>query len=337
MVSDRDSTPCPPDLYFNQAYLSRLTQMQESLYIEIESLQNEKKNFANENNLLRAKIQDLEKQFDIQLEKLQKKEKELNCLIYEKEIFIKYEEETSRLIEDFKKKCESLHKENLDVKQSMENARLEKRDLMKYIKESELKIESFQRNIRVKDEVIVNLEQTVEDLERTRLSIRPEYSSQNFKAQTNKLKISKLELPEKRVVSESPERKSFQISDRVEPYKILYLEVKKMLNASSSADLREKIIRLKEVFIKFKKTQKFISKLSNMIVQISPSGSFGSEPSTRQIWKWLTRLLEEYMKLKQSVSGESYNKLCSLLSTCSVDEMVEKVLGLLKGRFTKNT
>ena len=311
--------------------------MQESLYIEIESLQNEKKIFANENNLLRAKIQDLEKQFDIQLEKLQKKEKELNCLIYEKEIFIKYEEETSRLIEDFKKKCESLHKENLDVKQSMENARLEKRDLMKYIKESELKIESFQRNIRVKDEVIVNLEQTVEDLERTRLSIRPEYSSQNFKAQTNKLKISKLELPEKRVVSESPERKSFQISDRVEPYKILYLEVKKMLNASSSADLREKIIRLKEVFIKFKKTQKFISKLSNMIVQISPSGSFGSEPSTRQIWKWLTRLLEEYMKLKQSVSGESYNKLCSLLSTCSVDEMVEKVLGLLKGRFTKNT
>lgn len=337
-VSDPDSTSYPGDQYFNQAYLSRLTQMQESLYIEIETLQNEKKILINENTHLRVKIQDLEKQLESQAEKLQKKEKELNCLTFEKELFAKYEEESSRLIEDLKKKCEFFHKENIEIKQNLENAKAEKRDLMRCLKEFELKNESFQRSIKVKEDVICTLEQTVEDLERSRMKIKPEYLSQYFKAQTGKFRISKLDLPEKRVVSESPERKSLQTydKDKDEIFKILFSEVKKMLNANNADEVRDKIARLKEVFLKFKKTQKFISKLSNMIVQISPSGSFGSEPSTRQIWKWLTRLLEEYMKLKQSISGDGFNKLCSLLNTSSVEEMVERVIMLQKVRSNRN-
>jgi hypothetical protein len=137
-------------------------------------------------------------------------------------------------------------------------------------------------------------------------------------------------VPEKRGCSDSPDRGG--LSDRDETFRHVFLEAKRILNASSSNDLKEKIMKLKEVQNKYKKTQKFISKLSNMLVQISPLGSFEKEPSTRQIWKWLTRLLEEYMKIKQSVSGESFLKLANLLGTANVEEMVDKVIFLQRGR-----
>ena len=136
-----------------------------------------------------------------------------------------------------------------------------------------------------------------------------------------------LDLTDKRSGSESPERKP-GLTDRHEDYKQLLVEVKHLLCAKSSFEIREKIMKLKESTVRLRKTQKFISKLSNMLLQISPIGSFEREPSTRQIWKWLTRLLEEYMKIKQSVSGESFNKLAALLGTFHLEEMVDKVIAL---------
>jgi chromosome segregation ATPase len=328
---DQDSSmPMQNDSTTNHIILNRLAQRQEMLSAEIQILSDEKKTLVSENIQLKARIQDLEKQLDFQYEKLQKKEKEMNKLIFDKDLLEKSETELKKIIEDLWKKNDYIVKENSDVKQALDSVKIEKRELAKTVREMEGKNEVMQKTIKYQEDTINKLKNS-EDLERTKEKNKT-FGAQTMKAQTNKVNIHKLDIPEKRGISESPERKN-QMSDRIEdPYKSLYKDAKKMLNADSLSDLREKISKLKDVYLKYKKTQKFISRLSDMIVQCSPSGSFNKEPSTHQIWKWLTRLLEEYMKLKQSVSGESFSKLCQVLNTTDIEQMVEKVAHLQNSR-----
>ena len=159
-------------------------------------------------------------------------------------------------------------------------------------------------------------------------------SLKNVKAQTNKVDIKRLELTAKRGISQSPDRKLLQLTDRGEEAscKSILNEAMKTINALDFKDFFEKLSHFRQSLLKYKKIKKLIDKISDMIVQCSPSGYFNNEPSIHQIWKWLTRVLEEYMKLKQSVSGESFNRLCRLLGTASIEEMVEKVVYLQNSR-----
>lgn len=325
-------SPYPGDLQAEKIYYGKLTQMQETLYAEMETLKSEKKQLSHENIQLRAKIQDLEKQIDAQYDKLQKKEKEINKLSFDKELFAKSEDEFRRAIEDYKRKFDFCAKENNEMKQAFEVIKIEKREVQKSFKELEGKSELMQKNLNFKDNLIVELQDTINLLEKSAEKNKAGFSSQKIKALTNKFTIKKIEIPEKRGISESPERKNLQLSDRDDKYKLLYSEARKMLNAETPSELREKIMNLKDAYLKYKKLKKFIDKLSDMIIQCSPSGSFNKEPSTHQIWKWLTRLLEEYMKIKQSISGESFNRLCQLLGTENIEEMAEKVTHLQNTR-----
>lgn len=330
---EQESIFPPNDSQASKQFYHRFAQIQESLYAEVETLKDEKKSLNSEILQLKSRIIDLENQLDAQLDKAQKKDKEISKLNFDKELSKKTEDELKKIIEDLKKKLESLYKENLEHRQNFENYRLEKRDLLKNLKESELNIEEFEKSLRVKDEQIRSLEETVEE---TRKKEKLQTTSQTLKLKHSKFNIKPLEL-EKRGISDSPERKNLQLSDRSEEfYRNFYMEARKLFNADSYTQIREKMFKFKDVYLKYKKTQKFIGKLGNMIVQCSPSGSFESEPSTHQIWKWVTRLLEEYMKLKQSVSGDSFNKLCGLLGVGSIDEILEKVIQLQSGRLRGN-
>ena len=242
----------------------------------------------------------------------------MNKLAFDKELSKKTEDEFKKIIEDLKKKLDLIHKENLEHRQNFENFRLEKRDLLKNIKESELNTLQFEESLKAKDETIKNLELALD--EASKLEIK------SINSQSSKLKTLDLD---KKTFSDSPERKNLQFSDRSDEfYKGFYFEARKILAADSYSSAREKLLKTREVYIKFKKTEKFIRKLANMVLQCSPSGSFDTEPSPHQIWKWLTRLLEEYMKLKQSLSGENFNRLCALLGAESIEEIVDKVVQL---------
>jgi hypothetical protein len=185
-------------------------------------------------------------------------------------------------------------------------------------------LQQFEESLKSKDEIIRNLELALEEANKPELKSLNSLSLKN----PNKFTIKPLEL-EKRGVSDSPERKNLQLSDRSEEfYKNFYLEAKKILATDSFAATREKLLKFREIYSKYKKTEKFIKKLANMVLQCSPSGSFESEPTSHQIWKWLTRLLEEYMKLKQSLSGESLNKLCGILGATGIEDVLEKVVQL---------
>jgi hypothetical protein len=67
-----------------------------------------------------------------------------------------------------------------------------------------------------------------------------------------------------------------------------------------------------------------------MVVQCSPSGSFDKEPSIHQIWRWVTSLVEEYMKIKKITGLAVIEKLMDLTGTSDVDSLFEKIKNNLK-------
>lgn len=307
-----------------------MEEIRDNLFGEIEKFKLQIKLLNNENIQLKAKNQDLEKQIDSINDKLQKKEKEINKCIFDKDIHLKAEEDIRKLLEESRKRYESIIKENNDMKHALENSKIEKKESLKELRESENLIEKMQKTLKFKEDLIKDLNQTIVNLEKDLISS----TKPNIKSQTNKFNIKRLDIPEKRGISDSPEHKHFHFSDRSEEniIKNIWSEALKSLNVSSAKEFFEKIVYLKQSQLKYKKFKKLIDKISDMIVQCSPTGSFSREPSNHQIWKWLTRLLEEYMKLKQSVSGESFNKLCQALNTDSIEEMLEKVAHLQNSR-----
>ena len=44
---------------------------------------------------------------------------------------------------------------------------------------------------------------------------------------------------------------------------------------------------------------KLYEKLADLLVQCSPKGKFTGLPSCHHVWKWITRILEDYMMLKK--------------------------------------
>jgi hypothetical protein len=249
-------------------------------------------------------------------------------------MYHKAEEDYKRIIEEMRKKTEHISKENVEAKQIIEVLKHEKREILKSLRDIESKSESMLKNLKIKEDLISNLQQSICDLEKEKSSLG---NSANLNSNLNSGKIStrRLEISDLRGVSESPDRKKiFGLSERADEtmYKNLYLEAKKLLSAENHNDFKDKIVKVKDIYAKYMKLRKFIDKLADMIVQCSPSGSFNKEPSTHQIWKWLTRLLEEYMKIKQSISGGSYEKLCQILNTENIEIMVERVAQLQNSR-----
>ena len=247
----------------------------------------------------------------------------MNKISFEKEMQIKAEEEIKIVLEETRRRVELISRENIEIKQAAESYKHETWEMIKAFRESESKIDILQRNLKVKEDIIKEFQNNLVSPEK-----EPRTTSlKHIKAQTNKVDITRLDLSEKKALFDSPERKDLQLSDRADDssHKSMLIEAMKLANAKNPKDFFEKISIMKQEIAKCKKFKKLIEKISDMIVQCSPSGSFNREPSTHQIWKWLTRLLEEYMKLKQSISGESFNRLCKILDTDSIDEMIERI------------
>ncbi|CAG9331196.1 unnamed protein product [Blepharisma stoltei] len=53
----------------------------------------------------------------------------------------------------------------------------------------------------------------------------------------------------------------------------------------------------------YKNHKKLIQRLSKLIKECSPPGTFYIEPNSKQIWKWVRRLMEDYLVLKKRASS----------------------------------
>lgn len=315
-------------------------------------------------NNLRAANHDVYSQVKVLQETLQKKEKEISKISYEKEIYLKAEEEIRRAQENARakelklntqineitktsqelakanrkltrenteilKESSEIRKENSELKELYDFIEAEKKHFESELKEAEKLIQRLQKTLKLKEDAIMDLHHSRSNLEKELFSL----TQSNFlKDSEKKFDFKRLQIPDRRGLSTSPERPNFIFTDRPDEtsYKVMCNEAMKIVGVSSNKDFYSKLLHLKQYHSKYKKSRRLIDKISDLIVQCSPMGFFSKEPNSHQIWRWITRLLEEYMRIKQSVVGEGFNKLCELLQTDSVELMAAKIEQLQK-------
>lgn len=262
---------------------------------------------------------------------IKKKEKEINKLLHENESLVKAEDEYKENIDEIKRNANELIQENINLKEIYEYAELEKQHIKAELSEAEKLIERLQRTLKLKEDAIMDLHRSRNHLEKELESV----TSSNFYSETNKIDYNRLKIPEKqskKVFSVSPERNEYNFTDRqdVSSYKSICQDAMKIIGVTSSKDFYSKLLHLKQYHSKYKKSRKLLNKISDMIVQCSPLGTFSKEPSSALIWQWLKRLFEEYMKLKQSISGQAFSQLCDMFNTDDMQKIIEKIVYLLR-------
>jgi hypothetical protein len=267
---------------------------------------------------------ELQNKIDSLHELLQKKEKEINKAIFERESYIKAEEE---------------HKKTLTIYRNKEDLYIKEINELKSIQNS-IEDDKVQLEIKLKDAeyLIKKLQNTVKPSSRKhRSSIEKDQEtspSRLFKIDTKNFNMQRLKIPERLGTSTSPDRFECNFTERTEDvsYKNICQESMKILGVTEARELYSKLLHLIKYHSEYKKYKKLVDRVSEMIIQCSPQGFFKEKPNLHQIWRWITRMLEEYMKIKQSVTGEAFNKLRQMLTSNTPEEMIEKVALLQKNK-----
>lgn len=270
-----------------------------------------------------------EKEIDSLHNLLQIKEKELSKAIFEKDLHEKSEEDLKKKLEEYKKREEKLLAELNELRRSFENLEKEKTEISRALSKAKEVIETQKKSIKSKDQA-----------EYERFDIRTEEDEKDRekrKGQTfdqRKFDFQRLRIPERIATGPSPERVDHNFTDRNDEgkYKKICHESMRIIGVSTSKDLFPRLMHLRQHHSKNKKSKKLCQMISDMIIQCSPEGAFKEPPTTREIWKWITRLLEEYMKLKQTISGDTFYRLMDLLQIENVDEIVDRVSSLVRNK-----
>jgi hypothetical protein len=86
----------------------------------------------------------------------------------------------------------------------------------------------------------------------------------------------------------------------------------KILEVSTIYEIPPILVKLKKSYKDFQLAKKFISRISDIVVECSPPGAFQKVPSLKSMWKWIRRLTEEYMGLKNKLTNEEENRFIIL-------------------------
>jgi hypothetical protein len=68
-----------------------------------------------------------------------------------------------------------------------------------------------------------------------------------------------------------------------------------ILEVQNVGAIEPEVKRLAGCKKKFDMTNRFVDRLTETVLSFSPPNAFPQDPSLKQIWKWVRRLLEEYM------------------------------------------
>lgn len=284
-----------------------------------------------DHNSKKSEKQDLEKQVYYLNELLQKKEKELNKAVFENEAFAKSQEDLKKRLEEHQKREEIILDELCILKKSKSLLEIDKKDLSKALHDAKTIIDKLQKLTKTKEpsekrEIHTEGDETY----KPKLSIP--------KNDMKKFDFQRLRIPEHLETLGSPERIEQNFTERTEEtkYKNLCYKAMKIIGVTSTKDLIPKLIKFEKCHTKSKKSTALVGKISNMINQCSPEGTFKKNPTPRDVWRWITRLLEEYMKLKQTTTSETFYHLLDLLDVENIDEIIEKVSFLVKNQSYKS-
>lgn len=248
---------------------------------------------------------------------LQKREKELNKIMFEKEIHLKAEEEIRKSFEELKKELKS-------AKAFQEKLESDKKELVKSLSEQKLSFDRLQKAYTQKSEELLSIRNSKEsDFESPK--------SPGLVFDPKKFDFQRLRIPEKLTPSSPDHAEHF--TDRQEySFKVTCYEAMKIVGVSEFKDFYPRLLHLRQYHSKYKKGKQIVERISDMMIQCSPEGTFKEQPSTRQIWRWITRLLEEYMRLKQSIAGDLLYKLCDVLEVQHLEDILDKVVALTRNK-----
>ena len=267
-------------------------QSQENSYLKSLHLKSE------EISTLKSRIKSLESL-------LLQREGQIAHLIREKESFFKAEEQMQQTLQE-------IMKENQELKEMAEMVEIERDQMQSELKESLNVIERLRKTVKTKEELIWELSNKKADLEK---EIESATSREFFKSGFES--------------AGSPQK--FGFTDRKDGnFKEVCFEGMKIVGVGSVKDFYAKLIHLRQSHSKYKKMRKLVDRVSDMIVQCSPSGTFEKEPTIHQIWKWITSLVEDYMRIKKSVEMDNLQKLMKITGAKDYDEMVYKVANNFK-------
>jgi hypothetical protein len=275
----------------------------------------ELKTLKDVNEELIKKISDLN-------EILEKRDKDLNKILFEKNQLAKAENDLRKALFESETLEKDLKKDLKLLRISNEKLENDKKDLQKLLSEQRHSFEMLQRELLTKTEELQSL-RTSKDFEFE----SPKSPGLSF--DPRKFDFQRLRIPEK-LSPTSPETAEYLTERHEMSFKATCLEAMKIVGISEIKDFYPRLLHLRQYHSKYKKAKQIVDRISDMMVQCSPEGTFKQSPSTRQIWRWITRLLEEYMRLKQSLAGDLLYKLCDLLEVQHLEDILDSVLVLVK-------
>lgn len=250
-------------------------------------------------------LEDLKRKVSQLEEIVNMKDGQINKMLRDYEEAIFESQKLREIIKGYEKRTEENVNEIRILKKSLKSFEHQRYLLEDDLSNSHKSIERLKRTLRIKDDTISSM---------SKLKPLPE-----------KLQLSSKE-PE---IIESTERLA-ATSRAEDSYKLICSEAMKIVGVSKTKDFYSKLSHLQSHHSKYKKSIKLIDRLSDMVVQCSPSGSFKKEPTIHQIWRWVVSLVEEYMKIKKLPSSSILDKLMNFTGTNDPDSLFDKIQQVIK-------
>jgi regulator of replication initiation timing len=236
----------------------------------------------------RSKNYDLDVECYLLKEQLDSKDKEIEKLKLELDLFQSNEKNWQKIIEEnikFKTKNQELIGKIGKLENFYKNLGKEENFCQKW--------QSPKKNDQI------NLK---EDFVKNRKKMKKKSLNEDWMHRGNKrekqFSLEKLRIPMSYQASLSPGKTDRLVvsSNNVVEDLMLILEVE------SVKEVLQKVLNLKNNCKNFNKLQKFFDSLSKLIIECSPENTYTKPPTLKQVWKWITTLLEDYMKLKTTQS-----------------------------------
>lgn len=155
---------------------------------------------------------------------------------------------------------------------------------------------NYSHKIQKYKDIIKDLNFEIENL---KLELRARPTARQHKETEMKLRSLEYELQEERNNSRETRR-----SPELENYKKIVYELKAELDVGSSAEV---VARVCDLISSQKTSAKFNTAVTDMVTQCAPLGYFNGKPSLKESWKFIKKIMEEYMNLKKQ-KGDAYSE-----------------------------
>lgn len=242
---------------------------------------------------------------------IEERDKNIFIMEKEKQEIWREVEKLKESFKDLKEKEETWINEKNNIITQFNSIQFEKSVLEKDLNKSLKNVERLKRSLRIKNDAIYssNLSKSIIEAPDAGLSSRA--------------------IVEDSKIGNSYKRLGATL-DAEKSYKIICLEAMKIIGVSDTKNFYSKLYHISSSYKINKKSKKLIQRLSDLVIQCSPSNTFTQSPTYQQIWRWITSLVEEYMNLKNLSISSNIEELLTITNSKNPSVLLEKISKIFK-------